>query len=397
MTDVRNMLKDLDGLQMPLDWAEVERRPPAHLPEPPRTHRMVAVIVAFGVFAGAAGLLWMALGPGGPQHVGGDLASPRPSAVEGGQVLVTVYSPDNADFDVYRMNADGSDLTPVLADPAYRDTQPVLSPDGTQIAFVRSAAPTPNGQGGYMFSGGSDIYVMNTDGTHLVQLTQSLEAAASRDEPAWSPDGARIAYRSNEGGDLDVWIMNADGTNAHTLTEAGTYNGEPVWSPDGTKIAFDSDQGRPDRSIGLNIWVMNADGSDPIRLTDTDAGDIVTSWSPDGTRIAFQRSVNHSDYAWDVWVMNADGTGQHQLTDWVGRDGGARWSPDGTQLMFTSDRYIDGQQARKEAEQVGGSGSWPSAVYVMNADGTHVMQILPSTIRVEPSDWTEPRAEDTAT
>jgi Tol biopolymer transport system component len=389
MTDVKNLLRDLDRLEVPVNWADVERHPLSRLPDPPRAHRFVTVIVAFGIFAGAAGLLWVSVGSGDRQQVGGNASSPPRPAVLGGQVLVTVYSPDNADFDIYRMNADGSDLTRVLADPAYRDTYPVLSPDGTQIAFVRSPVPTPDGQGGSVIAAGSDIYVMDADGTHLVQLTDQSEGGVTQDEPAWSPDGTEIAYRSNEAGALDVWVMDADGANARKLTDAGDSNGEPIWSPDGTKIAFDSD--RQARSWGLSIWVMNSDGSDPAMLTDTEAGDIVTSWSPDGTKIAFQRSVNQSDYAWDVWVMNADGTGQQKLTNWVGRDGSALWSSDGTQLMFSSDRYIDEQQAQQVADEVGGSGSWPDAVYVMNADGSHVTQILPASARVWLSDWTETR------
>ena len=76
MTGVKNVLKDLDQLDMPVEWTDVERRSPSRLPEPPRAHRVVTVIVAFTVFAGAVGLLWAAVGSGDRQHIGGDGAPP---------------------------------------------------------------------------------------------------------------------------------------------------------------------------------------------------------------------------------------------------------------------------------------------------------------------------------
>jgi Tol biopolymer transport system component len=98
----------------------------------------------------------------------------------------------------------------------------------------------------------------------------------------------------------------------------------------------------------------------------------VTAWSPDGERLAYQRSVDHSDYAWDVWTIGIDGTDARQLTDWAGYDGGAIYSPDGQSIAFTSDRSAD-QQTIREGERNGLAGELD--VYVMPADGGQVTRV----------------------
>jgi TolB protein len=384
MKEVKNDLKRLDDTPSLVSWSDVEHRVPGPASGPPARSRVAAAVVALLVFAAAATFSWAALRPAEHRRAADD-GSSTPSGIAG-SILVSVSTADNVDFDIYKMNAEGGALTPVLADPAYRDSGAVLSPDGSTIAFVRSLAPTQNAQGAYEYIGGSEIWTQDVATGRLTQLTVSKY---EHDQPAWSPDGSTIAYRSTEGGEPEIWLMDADGSHQRVLTETNGYNGEPVWSPDGSKIAFDSDQDRS-TGFGVSVWVMNADGSNVIRLTDSDAGDIVTSWSPDGTKIAFQRSVNESDYAWDVWTMNVDGSHQRQLTNWPGMDGGARWSPDGTQLLFSSDRYIDEQKAEHIADEVGGSASWPTAVYLMDADGTNVRQMVPPDRYVDPSEWTPP-------
>src|SRR5262249_675586 len=147
----------------------------------------------------------------------------------------------------------------------------------------------------------------------------------SNDFPAWSPDGTKIAWIHVEDADADentigsqVWIMNADGSNAHALTtDAPIKDQLPGWSPDGTKIAYESG----DPGLG-GIWVMNADGSDPQQLsgcatTDpspcaagTDGG---PAWSPDGQQIAFLHFPNGDGTDRPIMIMNADGSNAHRL------------------------------------------------------------------------------------
>jgi len=132
----------------------------------------------------------------------------------------------------------------------------------------------------------------------------------------WSPDGRRIAFTRARGrtgpgpccsaAPADIYVMNADGSGTRKTHNAG-YNAEPAWSPDGRKIAFRSTRNGGNREI----YVMNADGSNQRNLTRNPARDGSPSWSPDGRRIAF---VSNRDGRLEAHVMNADGSGQRSLT-----------------------------------------------------------------------------------
>ena len=121
-----------------------------------------------------------------------------------------------------------------------------------------------------------------------------------------TPTG-KIAFDSDRDGNLEIYMMNADGTGQTRLTNDSAYDSFPAWSPDGSRIAFGADrgEGRP------NIYVMSADGVGQTGLTTDPAQDGVPAWSPDGSKIAF---LSNRDGNWDIYVMNADGTGQTRLT-----------------------------------------------------------------------------------
>jgi Tol biopolymer transport system component len=181
---------------------------------------------------------------------------------------------------------------------------PIWSPDGRRIAFMSSRDNEPgHGNDG-------DIYAMNADGSGLRSLTRN-DGAGWAWFPMWSANGRKIAFNRvqpppkppySKGWKSEVWVMNADGSSQRRLAR-----GFPsAWSPDGQKIAF-----RTEPANRSEIYVMNADGSGKRNLTRNPANDGSPSWSPDGRRIAF---VSNRDGRPEAHVMNADGSSQRSLS-----------------------------------------------------------------------------------
>ncbi|WP_020472165.1 TolB family protein [Zavarzinella formosa] len=182
-----------------------------------------------------------------------------------------------------------------------------------------------------------DIFEADLDGGNMKNLTNTKGYDA---EGSFSPDGKQIVFCSNRGGDLQLYIMNADGTGARQLTKApNCYNGGPFFSPDGKKVIFRSDRKEKDR---LQLYVINADGTGEKALTDNDKW---VYWAPywyqDGKHIIYT-AADHSDEKarpnYDLYWMNLDTGKTTRITHAPGQDVLPVFSPDYKKLMWTSSR-----------------------------------------------------------
>ena len=190
-------------------------------------------------------------------------------------------------------------------------------------------------------TGNVDVFVMNADGSGVTQLTSHPFDDLL---PLFSPDGSRITFgRCGFVYGCDVVVINADGSGERTILTEG-FPG--AWSPDGNQIAL---------SRSERLWIVNADGTGLHRIAESFG---VTDWSPDGQQLL----LANNDGDDELYVMNLDGGGVTKLTDNNAFDGaGTGWSPDGTRIVFHSNR-----------------GGAAVDVYVMNADGSGVMRLTPN-------------------
>jgi Tol biopolymer transport system component len=181
-----------------------------------------------------------------------------------------------------------------------------------------------------------DIYEANPDGTGLKRLTETPGYDA---EGAYSPDGKQIVFCSKRDGHLELWIMNADGSDPRKLTNApNCYNGGPFFSPDGKRVIFRSDRKEKDR---LQIYVIDVDGKNERALTeDPQWVNWGPFWHPDGKHIVFagadHGAVGRPNY--DLYWMNVDTKKKKRLTFAPAADVLPVFNADGTKLMWTSTR-----------------------------------------------------------
>jgi Tol biopolymer transport system component len=197
-----------------------------------------------------------------------------------------------------------------------------------------------------------DIWTSRPDGSDLQRLTNVPGYDA---EGTLSPDGRTIAFTSERDGDLDIYTMNVDGSNVRRLTTEIGYDGGPFWSHDGTRIVYrtfhpeaPADQAafrsllaqhvvRPTR---MELWVMDADGSNRHQITRLGGANFAPFFTPDDRHIIF--SSNHTNPRgrdFDLFLVNVDGTGLQQVTTHGDFDGFPMFSPDGRQLVFASNRH----------------------------------------------------------
>ena len=209
-----------------------------------------------------------------------------------------------------------------LTDQAGRETFPNLAGDGRSLVYAARS------------DGNWDIYFQRVGGKNPINLTK--DCSPDDTQPAFSPDGEQIAFRSErEGG--GIFVMGATGESARRLSDFG-FN--PAWSPDGKEIVFGTAGAwDPGARIALDsqLWVVNVSSGEKRILTKPgvvpDA--VQPNWSPHRHRIAYWAVQGGQR---DIWTVSADGTHPVAITQDAALDWSPVWSPDGGRLYFASDR-----------------------------------------------------------
>ncbi len=220
------------------------------------------------------------------------------------------------------------------------------------FAHDSACPPVPDPKLGYIWPlGHFEIYSARRDGSDLKQLTSNGMYNA---ETTASPDGKRLIFTSTRDGDIDLYTMNIDGSDVRRVTNRIGYDGGAFFSPDGKKIvwraaypktAADSADYRTllaqrlVRPEALELWIANADGSDAHQITTLGGANWAPYMFPDGKRIIFSSNYeNPRGGNFDLYVINSDGTGLTKITTSPDFDGFPMLSPDGHKLVWVSSR-----------------------------------------------------------
>ena len=245
---------------------------------------------------------------------------------------------------IYAIHPDGTGLRRLTHDD-WGEGSLTWSPSGRQLAFVGPR---------------TDVYVIHLAArrTRRISRTRCGEYA---NWLTWSPRSRQLAFGSTPyGRDTEIFTSGPMGRHVKQLTDnCNISEGGPAWSPDGEQLAFD-------RSVGVDnshVYVMGKDGSTVRRVTSGQTDEGSPSWSPDGDRLVFARSIPYPNLPdSELFVIRPDGTGERQLTDRNGRSYEPAWSPQGDKIAFAGDR----------------GGELLPEIYVMNADGSGIVQLTPS-------------------
>lgn len=228
---------------------------------------------------------------------------------------------------------------------------------GSSHAHQKECPPRPDPSAGYVWPlDPFDIYTANVDGSDIKRLTNYNVYTA---EAVLSPDGKKIVFTSLKDGDLEIYTMKVDGSDVRRLTTTPGYDGGPWWSPDGKRIVYRAHHPQDETQLAdyrkllaqnmirpsrVEIFVMNADGSDQRQVTSLGGANFGPSWTPDGQKIIFSsnypapRSGNFDLYLVDAAATKAGTSALERITFDPTFDGFPMFRPDGKQIIWASNR-----------------------------------------------------------
>ena len=248
---------------------------------------------------------------------------------------VVFVSNRDVDPEIYLMDYDGSNLVQLTYNNV-ADSSPDWSPDGTHIVYSSN-----------LIDDVREIYVMDADGENIVRLTTIGEC----NYPKWSPDGGRIAFTCHNLGDI-LYTMDPDGGNLLPITPTINDIQELTWSPDSEQIAFSTMFSSP-----AGIYVIDAEGGTPQPIFEREYVSGV-AWSPDGRWLAMN-SMTIPSYTHDLFLYDLENETLTRLTNTVTNHFSPNWFPGGQYLVFQG--FLEDAMT--------------SYIYTIAQNGTHLQQI----------------------
>ncbi|HYF62521.1 MAG TPA: hypothetical protein VD886_06880 [Herpetosiphonaceae bacterium] len=285
-------------------------------PAPPKRRRWPWVAALAAVALAAAAFVVVGR-PARPAQI--DPASPVPV----GRIVFV-----HGEIQIFRSGEPAPAALPIAPGAGLDPYDPVLSPQGDRIVFGTL--------------GDDNLYVVDADGSNLVQLTNERDNYA----PAWSPDGRQIVFTSwitdatepLDDEEAGFYVVNADGSDLRRLPIPADFVGtQAAWSPDGQTLAYTfypQGSSSGNEVVNTDIAVINLDGSGFLRLNIDLTGETSPAWSPDGSTIAYVVAREYFAEDEEIWTIAADGSNRRRLTDNDTEDTAPAWSPDGRHLVF---------------------------------------------------------------
>jgi Tol biopolymer transport system component len=283
-------------------------------------------------------------------------------SAEGDRLIFQSTWPGVSECDqIFTMRLDGSNLQQISTGEG-RTTCGYFFPGGDLVLFSSThpagatCPPAPDRSRGYVWGLFEyDIFTRDLVTGEVRSLTNTPGYDA---EATISPDGRTIIFTSMRSGDLDLWAMDADGSNPRQLTSSLGYEGGAFFSHDGQRIVYrahhpQTDEERADyegllaeglvRGASLELFIMDADGGNVRQITDNGAANFAPYFHPDGTRVVFSSNIGDpSGRSFAIYLVNVDGTGLERVTGGTGFNSFPMFSPDGRHIAFSSDRGAAG-------------------------------------------------------